>query len=116
MIAFGSRAPNGLARLKTSCARQSQKLRLLKTALIIVGVLRGSTLRTLISPMWKPSGSATERHTSGTLGTRLGLFKIGVLPTAVNLRLNTPAEPTTSLLSWSKVDPRRSVVASRWLG
>src|SRR5262245_45690806 len=45
-FAFGSRRPNGFTPLKWFCARPSQKLRKLKTALITDGVLRPVVRRT----------------------------------------------------------------------
>ena len=61
--AFGSRRPKGLTPLNTNSARPSQKLRRLKTALMTVGVLRGSTRRVLI-PAMRKSGSATSARCS----------------------------------------------------
>src|SRR3954463_15338600 len=43
--ASGSRRPNGVLPLNSLLARPSQKLRKLKAELIVVGALRGSTLR-----------------------------------------------------------------------
>ena len=51
--AVGSRIPMGSTPLNSLRARESQKLRWLNTALIVVGVLRGSTLRTSLPPTLK---------------------------------------------------------------
>ena len=48
MLALASSKPNGLTPLNWLRARPSQKLSELNTALIMLGVLRGSTRRTLI--------------------------------------------------------------------
>src|SRR6185312_3258977 len=59
-----SRDPKGLAPLQVFCARPSQKLRKLNTASTTLGVLRGVTLRVLIT--WPGlSGSGKENTGSG---------------------------------------------------
>src|SRR5262249_25396187 len=103
-----SRAPNGLTLLKRFCARLSQKLRFLNIALIIVGVLRGSARRTLMLPTLKPSVSSTDvqlskaRKSNGTGPTR----PPGLAWMLVKVRLKTPAEDHTSLLSRTTVERR----------
>src|SRR4051812_20393500 len=67
MRASASRDPKGLTPLKSFCARPSQKLRKLKTALITDGVLRPVVRRTgvpftlkagsLVANVWPPAGA-----------------------------------------------------------
>src|SRR5262249_45160304 len=117
-LAAVSRSPNGLTPLKRFCARLSQKFRLLNMALIIVGVLRGSARRTLMLPTLKPSVSSTDvqlskaRKSNGTEPIR----PPGLAWMLVKVRLNTPAEDHTSLLSRTTVDRRLFGSASLWSG
>ena len=53
-------APNGSTPLKMLLARPSQKLRRMNTALITVGVLRGSTRRVSPAPWKMRSGSRVQ--------------------------------------------------------
>ena len=64
ILALGSRRPKGLTPLKWLFARPSQKDRNWKMALIMVGVLRGSTLRVsfpLVMKMLDVSNSQVSR-------------------------------------------------------
>jgi DNA-binding CsgD family transcriptional regulator len=62
----GVRSPNGETPLKWFWARPPQKLRKLKTALITLGVLRGSTRRTFTPAMLNPSISGMPVQVSGS--------------------------------------------------
>src|SRR3954471_7620655 len=90
-----SRGPQTFRPLKILFARPSQKLRKLKTALIVVGVLRGSDCRTLVRP---------------TAKTEVWLRQFSPFLFLVNSptksRWNTPWDETTSSVSESRVDSR----------
>src|SRR5919202_2818854 len=58
-LASGSRTPNGSTPLNSFCARPSQKLRKLKTALMTDGALRPVARRTL-TPLTLKIGSAPD--------------------------------------------------------
>jgi hypothetical protein len=99
-LAPGLRGPNGSTPLKMLLARPSQKLRKLKTALIIVGALRGSTCRVLPNAVWK-IGSTVLLQTSFV---RFGLFGVSSSAKASgrvrrNAEPKVPEEDTTSPLS-----------------
>ena len=79
MRAFGSRRPKGLTPLKTYSARPSQKLRKLKTALMTVGVLRGSTRRVLTLPTRK-TGSASNWRCSVVEPYQVAKASCGYVP------------------------------------
>ena len=67
--------PKGVAPLRWKLARPSQKLWRLKTALIIVGVLRGSTLRTVVFPPHSPAGLLLTMNPAGSAsGSPLSRF------------------------------------------
>ena len=86
-----SRLPNGSTPLNSFCARPSQKLRLLKTALITDGALRPVVRRTLTDPTWKSASTpANDCASNGSPSL-----------TPVKVEGMTPCEPTT--LSVSKV-------------
>src|SRR5215471_15606299 len=92
MRAVGSRSPTGFTPLNVSRARPSQKLRWLNTALTIVGVFRGSTLRTGVPCV-------------GSVNVGFGVSTPGSIPEAVgnpvgsNVALKAPDEDTIALLS-----------------
>src|SRR4051812_13892865 len=97
MRASGSRVPNGLTPLNSFCARPSQKLRKLKTALSADGVLRPVVRRTSTPPTVK-SASALPKDWSST-------GSVSVTP--LNFEGFTPCEPTTSPLVIGKSDSLR---------
>src|SRR3954462_3062198 len=80
-----SREPNGLTPLKSFCARPSQKLRKLKTALMTDGVLRPVLRRTGV-PLTLKSGSLVANVWSSSGSP-------GVTPSNIDGR--TPWEPVT---------------------
>ena len=100
--AFGSRSPRPFTPLKTLSARPSQNCRWLNTALITVGVLRGSTRRVLRDPTRKPSGSGSER-----------VRFAGPWVTPRNRELRTPCEDTISLLKGKKGKSVRELRSDR---
>ena len=104
--ASGSRAPKGSTPLKSFCARPSQKLRKLKTALITDGVLRPVARRTLTEPTWKSESSASKLCVSNGSPAL----------TPVKCEGSTPWEPDT--LSVSKVTAEAALFGSlrRWNG
>ena len=83
--ASGSRVPNGLTPLNSFWARPSQKLRLLKTALITDGALRPVVRRTLTAPTWKSVSSPSSVWPSSASPSS----------TPVKCEGRTPCEPTT---------------------
>src|SRR5262249_18444715 len=96
--ASGSRKPSGLRPLKNGSARPSQKFRRLKTAFTTVGVLRGSTRRTVsgtpgaglpnaeLNPLLdEPPSSASSTGESVALSAR-------ALERAVNVPSRTPCD------------------------
>src|SRR4051794_22197029 len=83
-----SRAPNGLTPLKSLCARPSQKLRALKTALMTDGELRVVVWRTGVPPREKIGSGPKVRTSWGSPG---------VPPP--NREATTPCEPTTLFVS-----------------
>src|SRR3954471_15228256 len=87
--ASASREPNGLTPLKSFCARPSQKLRKLNTALIADGVLRPVVRRTLTEPTWKSASSASSVWPSNGSPSVMSLKCAGM----------TPCEPTTLSVS-----------------
>src|SRR3954471_20187459 len=105
-VAAVSREPNGSTPLKSFCARPSQKLRKLKTALMTDGVLRPVERRTgwsltlksgsLVANVWSSAGSP------------------GVTPS--NLDGRTPCEPATLDVSESTADAALFGSASLWNG
>jgi hypothetical protein len=100
----GSRAPNGLRPLNSCCARPSQKLRKLKTALITVGVFRGSTLRTW-TPLTLNTGSPGKVPPSPTPGMN-----------DVKSLLKHTIEEVTLTVSNNTAEWRSSGLARRWKG
>src|SRR3954451_20851875 len=104
--ASASREPNGLTPLNSFCARPSQKLRWLKTALMTDGVLRPVVRRTLTAPTWKSGSSASKVCPSNGSPS--------VTPAKCEGR--TPCEPET--LSVSNVTPDAALLGSvrRWKG
>src|SRR5262249_26629793 len=88
-IALGSRAPKGFTPLNSNLARPSQKLRRLKTALMVVGVLRGSTFLTRTPFTLNTAPLPVSKAVPESLG----------MPMALNWALNTPMEDATSLVS-----------------
>src|SRR3954467_15714022 len=88
-------APNGSTALKVWLARPSQKLRRMNTALIALGVLRGSTRRVSPAPVWKmPSGGLAQLSAAAPAAAE------------VNGPLNAPAEEVTSSVPQSTVELR----------
>src|SRR5471032_3183087 len=110
MPAETSRGQNGLRPLKMLLARPSQKLRKLKIALIIVGVLRGSTCRVLTPCTLKVVESAKLQTSC--------FFAAFTLATLIPTKLarKTPCEETTSLLSNTTAELRSSGSATWWNG
>src|SRR5438445_2140005 len=104
-LAPGSRFPMGSTPLNSFRARPSQKLRKLNTALIIVGVLRGSTRRTF-TPLTLKIGSGMEIPASVVLPTI----------TLVKVMFRTPWEDTMSLVSNRTAEFRSLGFASLWSG
>src|SRR3989442_6541049 len=104
-LAPGSRFPMGSTPLNSFRARPSQKLRKLNTALIIVGVLRGSTRRTF-PPLTRKIGSGMEIPASVALPTI----------TLVKVMFRTPWEDTMSLVSNRTAEFRSLGFASLWSG
>src|SRR5215813_2716585 len=82
ITALVSAWPNGFCPLNMKFARPSQKFRWLNTALIVVGVLRGSTRRMLAPWIWKVSSKTIVPLSSALPGITLR-----------NLNRNTPCEP-----------------------
>src|SRR5262245_46720598 len=83
-----SRGPKGSTPLNTLLARPSQKLRKLNTALIMVGVLRGSTRRVFRAPTWNRASTRGWNWSDSDPGAAAA--------TAAKSALNTPADETTS--------------------
>src|SRR2546423_9488531 len=83
-----SRLPNGSTPLNSFCARPSQKLRWLNTALITDGVLRPVVRRTLTDPTWK--SASTPANVWASNGSP------SVTPS--NFEGTTPWVPTIALL------------------
>src|SRR3954451_1925406 len=81
-----SPAPSGLTPLKSFCARPSQKLRKLNTALTADGVLRPVVRRTLTPPTWN----------AVSVGAKAWLSSASPASTSRNVDGTTPWEPTTS--------------------
>jgi hypothetical protein len=79
--------PNTPTPLKSFIARPSQKLRRLNTALIMVGVLRGSTWRAANAPAWNTSPVTSSQASKGPLRRM-----------RVNVASTAPADETTSLV------------------
>ena len=107
-----ARRPNGLTPLKVLLARPSQKLRKLKTALMLVGVLRGSTLRVLICvplTVIANGAPAVEAHVRPWPSALL-------VADVTRLPWNAPCEDVTSLVSNRTADSRSLTFASRWNG
>jgi len=100
------REPNGSTPLKSFCARPSQKLRKLKTALITDGVLRPVVRRTSVPPMLN-SGSAPSTCWSSAGSP-------GVTPSKTDGM--TPWDPATFAVSESTSDARLFGSASLWNG
>src|SRR5690349_15219453 len=74
-------APNGSTPLKVLLARPSQKLRRMNTALMTLGVLRGSTRRVSPAAVWKvPSGGLAQPSAAAPAAVE------------VNVPLSAPAE------------------------
>src|SRR5439155_25699767 len=70
MAAPPSRGPKTLAPLKTLCPRPSHRLAKLKTALMMLGVLRGWPRRTLTPPTLKTGSAAGVPRSVGLPGAR----------------------------------------------
>src|SRR5712691_9522568 len=87
-LAPASISPNGLTPLKNRLARPSQKLRLLKTALMMVGVLRPVTCRALTPPMLKVASGTVVELSAGDPSL---MFRKSALI--------SPCEPVTSFVS-----------------
>jgi hypothetical protein len=102
-LALGSRIPNGLTPLNSFCARPSQKLRKLKTALITEGAFRPVARRTL-TPATLKMGSVPEDVVCST-----------ALPGATPRKIvgSSPAEPVTASVSDSTWELRSAGSASR---
>src|SRR3954462_13206395 len=94
MRASASRDPKGLTPLKSFCARPSQKLRKLKTALIADGVLRPVVRRTSVAPTWKSASVAPKVWSSAELPSVIPPKSDGM----------TPCEPDTLSVSESTAD------------
>src|SRR3954468_8050065 len=92
--ASASRDPNGLTPLKSFCARPSQKLRKLNTALMTDGVLRPVERRTLADPTWKSASSASSVWPSNGSPSLTPVKCAGM----------TPCEPTTLSVSDSTAE------------
>src|SRR5919198_1388814 len=101
-----SREPNGVTPLKSFCARPSQKLRKLNTALITDGVLRPVVRRTGV-PLTLKSGSLVANVWSSAGSP-------GVTPSNIDGR--TPCEPDTFDVSDRTADVRSLGSASLWNG
>src|SRR3954447_20126400 len=101
MRASASRLPNGLTPLNSFCARPSQKLRKLKTALTAEGVLRPVVRRT--------STPLTLKSPSAAPNDWLSTESVSVTP--LNFEGSTPCEPTTSPLVIGKSDAVRTELA-----
>ncbi len=107
-----ARRPNGLTPLKVLLARPSQKLRKLKTALMLDGVLRGSTLRVLSSlPL-----TLIAKGAPGKAVHVMPLPAALLLAGAVSVVWKAPCEPVTSLVSNRTAELRLFTSASRWNG
>src|SRR5260370_2539070 len=91
--AKGSRSPMGFTPLNSFRARPSQKLRKLNTALIIVGVFRGSTSRA--------GGKALLKIEASGLPLSVGLQGKGSIRQLMSTKCwrKTPCEEATSLVS-----------------
>src|SRR3954453_14989693 len=94
-LALASREPNGSTPLKSFCARPSQKLRKLNTALIADGVLRPVERRTLAEPTWKSASSGSSFWPSNGSPSVMSAKCAGM----------TPCEPTTLSVSDSTAEP-----------
>src|SRR5262245_20163357 len=92
MRAVGSRSPIGFTPLNESRARPSQKLRWLNTALIIVGVLRGSTVRT-------GAGGAPSVNVGFGISAPGSIPEAAGSPFGSKIALNAPDEETIASLS-----------------
>src|SRR3954452_2649995 len=101
-----SREPNGSTPLKSFCARPSQKLRKLNTALMTEGVLRPVVRRTSVPPMLN-SGSGARKCWSSAGSP-------GVTPS--NTDGLTPWEPDTFVVSDRTAEARLFGSASLWKG
>ena len=86
-LARASAAPNGVAALNKLLARPSQKFRRLNTALITVGVFREVTCRTFRPPRTNVPAAPLSAPRSAADASA----------TSTNVRLTTPADPTTSV-------------------
>src|SRR6478672_5855210 len=92
-VAALSRVPNGLTPLNSFCARPSQKLRKLKTALMTDGVLRPVVRRTGVPPTWK-SGSLVANVWSSAGSWAFAPLKVNEPPRGLiwlRERLSAPA-------------------------
>src|SRR6476620_1208534 len=105
-VAALSRVPNGLTPLNSFCARPSQKLRKLKTALMTDGVLRPVVRRTGVSPTLK----------SGSLVANVWSSAGSPAVTPLNADGNTPCEPDTFEVSERTADAASFGSASLWNG
>jgi len=103
--AFGFLAPVPSTPLKMAFPRPSQKFRNVKTALIMVGVLRGCTRRTFTPPTLKIGSGVTVQFSSALPGMM-----------SLKLRSVTLCEETTSSASKSTAESRSSGFASRCSG
>ena len=101
-----SRVPNGLTPLNSFCARPSQKLRKLKTALMTDGVLRPVVRRTGVPPTLK----------SGSLVANVWSSAGSPAVTPLNADGNTPCEPDTFEVSERTADAASFGSASLWNG
>ena len=107
-----ARRPNGLTPLNVLLARPSQKLRKLNTALMLVGVLRGSTLRVLIA--WPLTMIANGANGAGW---HLRPWPAALLSAdVIGLPGKAPCEDVTSLVSNRTGDSRSATFANRWNG
>ena len=97
-FAFGSRVPNGLTPLNSNWARPFQKLRWLKTALMTEGVFSPVTWRVPAIG----NGSVWSAARPGTMSMKVAA--------------ETPAPPTTSLVSESTAEWVSLGSDSRWNG
>src|SRR6185436_6359592 len=105
-VAAVSRSPNGLTPLKSFCARPSQKLRKLKTALMTDGVLRPVVRRTGVSSTLNTGSSVANVWSSAG----------SPWVTPSNADGNTPCEPDTLVVSDRTWDAASFGSASLWNG
>src|SRR6266568_320105 len=111
--AEGSSGPKGFTPLNSKWARPSQKLLKLKTALILVGVLRAVTRR-MLTPTPPTCTLKTASETGVPMSTDLSVAGSVLMPAKlVNL---TPCEPTMSLESRTVVEAWKSGGVRTWNG